>query len=193
MTRAELIAFSEKMAVLFSEGQILTPVHLSGGNEDKLIDIFDAIGEDDWVFSTYRSHYHALLKGIPVGELEAMLLEGRSMHIASNRYKFFTSSIVGGCLSIATGVAMGIKRRGGSEKVWCFIGDMASTMGVYSECERYAEGQDLPIRFVIEDNSLSVETPTNDVWGNQGLPAGDYYYYERTYPHQGAGVFVEFR
>ena len=30
-----------------------------------LIKIFKNIKSDDWVFSTWRNHYHALLKGIP--------------------------------------------------------------------------------------------------------------------------------
>jgi hypothetical protein len=69
--------------------------------------------------------------------------------------------------------------------------------------------QELPITFVIEDNELSVETPTAVVWGNRQkwylnraqldtngfwtAPNLVYYKYKNTkYPHAGAGVRVQF-
>ena len=45
----------------YESGQIKAPVHLSGNNEDQLIEIFNKIDKDDWVFSSWRNHYHALL------------------------------------------------------------------------------------------------------------------------------------
>ena len=37
------------------------------------------------------------------------ILQGRSMGINSNKYKFYSSSIVGGGLSIGTGLGLAIK------------------------------------------------------------------------------------
>jgi len=59
-----LIAFEKRVADAFNAGEIKGPIHLAGGNEEELIRHFQGIGSDEWVFSTYRSHYHALLKGI---------------------------------------------------------------------------------------------------------------------------------
>ena len=59
----ELIHFENKIVESWDAGKIRGPVHLSGGNEKPLIEIFKRISENDWVFSTWRSHYHALLKG----------------------------------------------------------------------------------------------------------------------------------
>ena len=134
LTKQELIDFEEEISELFLQGKIRAPVHLSRGNEDALIEIFSWIDPSDWVFSTYRSHYHALLKGIPKDWLREEILACRSMHINNAEHKFFTSAIVGGCLPIALGVAMAIKRRGGCERVWVFVGDMAAETGMFSEC-----------------------------------------------------------
>jgi len=172
-----LIEFEKDIAELFGDGQIYAPVHLSGGNEDALIEIFKGIKPDDWVFSTHRSHYHALLKGISAEWLKGEILKGNSISINNAEYKFFSSAIVGGILPIAVGVAMM------GEKVWVFCGDMAAETGIFHECVKYAHGHDLPITFVVEDNGYSVDTPTEKVWG---------YSYKRIFPHQGVGTFVLF-
>jgi len=194
MTKEELIQFSEEIKDLFLAGRIRTPIHLSGGNEAQLIEIFKDISKDDWVFSTYRSHYHALLKGIPSEQLKQAILDGHSMHINSHEHRFFTSSIVGGCLPIALGAAIAIKRQDLREKVWVFVGDMAAEMGIFHECWKYSRRMALPIQFIVEDNGLSVNTPTQEAWGGGymvGTPPR--YTYERIYPHQGVGQWVEFK
>ena len=59
LTPADLIAFEDGIAQLFSEKKIRGPIHLSGGNEQQLIDVFENhVDEDDYVLSTWRSHYH---------------------------------------------------------------------------------------------------------------------------------------
>ena len=59
-----LIDFETEVKETYEAGNIKAPVHLCGGNEEQLIKIFSKIGVDDWVFSTWRSHYHALLHGV---------------------------------------------------------------------------------------------------------------------------------
>ena len=64
-TATKLIAFEKEIADIYLMGKIHAPIHLSGGNEEQLLRIFKEIKTDDWCFATYRSHYHALLKGCP--------------------------------------------------------------------------------------------------------------------------------
>ena len=101
----KLINFEILIKTLYEEGRIKAPIHLSGNNEDQLIQIFRKIKLTDWVVSNWRSHYHALLHGIPEDWLKKRILEGRSMGINSKKYKFYSSSIVGGGLPIALGLA----------------------------------------------------------------------------------------
>ncbi len=188
MDAADLIAFEAEVARRFEAKEIHGPVHLSGAGEEELIEIFADIKRTDWVASTYRNHYHALLHGVPRAKVMAEILRGRSMNLSFPEHRFLTSAIVGGMLPIATGIAAGIKRKGGAEHVWCFLGDMAEMTGAFAEANRYANGFNLPITFVIEDNGLSCDTPTGEVWGNEWGPLNvRCYSYTRRYPHAGIG------
>ena len=196
MTAADLIAFEQEVARRYDAGEIRAPVHLSGGNERELIEIFQDISRNDLILSTWRNHYHALLHGVPPDELMRQILAGRSMYVNSIKPWFYASSIAGGILPIAVGLGMAIKRRGESRKVWAFCGDMTSRMGIFRECKGYAENFDLPVTFVIESNGMSVSTPTAEVWGdlNPYYPDGIvridniiYYRYKLFWPHYGTG------
>lgn len=192
MNKEDLIAFEKRVAEAFESGEVSGPVHLSGGNEEILIDIFKNIHREDWVFSTYRSHYHALLHGLDPNYVYTQILAGRSMNITDTNPRFFSSAIVGGCLPIAVGVALGLKKRMSKRMVWCFIGDMAATTGAFHEAHKFAVGHDLPIKFVIEDNGLSCDSPTKDVWGENEAFKILPYLYKRSHPHVGTGKFVQF-
>lgn len=190
MTGNELIDFERRVQVEFDAGRVNGPVHLSGGNEEQLIGIFRDVKPNDWVFSTWRNHYHALLHGIPQEWVFNEIMAGRSLSLNNAAHRFYTSAIVGGCLPLAVGVAAGIKRRGGADLVWCFVGDMAASIGAFHDASTYAVLQDLPIKFVIEDNGYSTGTPTDGAWGNVGGSWGCVrrYTYTRTVPHYGSGA-----
>lgn len=189
-----LIKFEKEIADIYKKGKIKAPIHLSGNNEEKLLKIFKKIKKNDWVFSTWRSHYHALLKGLPANYLKKLILDGKSMHIMSKKYKFFSSSIVGGPIPIAIGVALSIKRKKQKNKVWVFIGDMTYETGIFHECYKYAKNFKLPIKFVVEDNNMSTNTPTRKAWGGKSKIQKDiiYYKYKRKYPHHGTGEWILF-
>ncbi len=116
------------------------------------------------------------------------------MHIFSKEHRFVTSSIVCGCVPIALGVALANKLKGNKEWVWVFVGDMAAETGTFMECYKYASRQNLPISFVVEDNGLSTNTPTQEVWGDYKIPSfAMNYTYERGFPHINCGKFVVFK
>ena len=194
MDKQTLIDTEEKIVNLFREKKIRSMFHLSGGNEDELINIFKNIHREDWVFSTHRSHYHALLKGMSPYKLINEVVRGKSMHLYYADIKFFTSSIVGGVLPIAVGVALANKLNNKKEMVWVFVGDMCSRMGVFYECVSYAVGHDLPIIFIVEDNGYCINSKTCELWGlNQPEKSKMFTYkYSRTFPHSGSGEFVDF-
>lgn len=192
MNAADLIAFEARVQVEFEAGRVAGPVHLSGGNEEQLIEVFKDVRREDWVFSTWRNHYHALLHGLPQEWVFSEILAGRSLSLNSAAHRFYTSAIVGGILPIAVGVAAGIKRRTiVSEWVWVFVGDMAASIGAFADAANYAQGCGLPITFVIEDNAMSTNTPTRHTWGFMPAELPNVkvrrYHYERTVPHYGSG------
>jgi len=196
---ADLISFEERVAEVFNSGLIRAPVHLYSGNEKEMIDVFEDIEDEDWVMCSWRSHYQCLLKGVPEEEVFTEILSGRSISLCFPQYRIFSSAIVGGVLPIATGVALSIKRNDDQNQVHCFMGDMTAETGIAHECIKYSQNHDLPIRFIIEDNGISVCTDTNSVWGmkrssfaSQDNPKVVYYKYQNSYPHAGAGVRVQF-
>ena len=203
-TKEELIQFEEDVIEMYKQGKLRSPIHLSRGNEEQLIEIFKDIKPNDWVFSTYRSHYHALLKGINEYWLKNWILNNKSIHVMNKEHKFITSAIVGGCVPMALGVAMALNKKFLPDKavtphVWLFCGDMTSESGGFYEAWKYACAYDLPIIFVIEDNGLSTDTPTLKVWG-MDIPAFEgneskikRYKYTRGLPHYGCGIFVDFK
>jgi TPP-dependent pyruvate/acetoin dehydrogenase alpha subunit len=194
-TVEDLIKYEKMIADHWEAGRIKGPVHLSGGNEVELIEIGKRIKTTDWVFSTWRSHYHALIKGVPSEWLEEEILAGRSITIVSQEHKFYASAIVGAIIPIATGVALANKREGKDDVVWCFIGDMAFETGGFYEMHKYAQRYDLPIRFVVEDNGVSTNTPTEETWNGIKREIPDdiiWYDYKKQWPHYGTGKWIVF-
>lgn len=199
MTPDELKAFEADIANEFNAGNIRAPIHLSGGNEQQLIDIFKEFKDEDWCFSTWRNHYHALLAGIPAKEVKRQIMAGRSMTISSVEHRFLSSAIVGGCIPIALGVAWQLHKEGKKDRVWLFLGDMAAMSGMAYECANYARWHGLNLYIVVEDNGKSVCTDTRSAWGMDyaGSPAkyctaNNDYQFVLPWPHSGAGKRVNF-
>lgn len=198
LSPTDLIAFETSIADAFNRGEIRAPVHLTSGNEEQLIEYFKGVQVADWVCCQWRSHYHCLLKGVPEAELRAEIMAGRSISLCFPKARVISSAIAGGILPIAVGIAMGIKRAGGTERVHAFVGDMMSMSGIFHECVVYSHNFDLPIRFVVENNGISVCSDTNKTWGSSGdivghiSPNVSIYRYESKYPHSGAGTRIQF-
>lgn len=183
MKPAELIAFTAEVSRRFDAGEIPGPVHLNSDTQiEPLIEIFRDIKRTDWVLSTWRSTYHALLHGVPPDLVMAEIIAGRSMQLHFPEYRFMTSSIMGGMLPIACGLAAA------GERVWCFVGDMLASTGAFYDAVHYADGQALPVNFILEDNGLSTNSPTEICWGiipqiySKRIRG---YAYKRTTPHYG--------
>lgn len=199
MQPSDLLAFEEEIAQEFATGSIKSPVHLSGGNEDELIEIFKEIQPDDWVLCSWRSHYHCLLKGVSPKELKQAIRDGHSVSLCFAKQKILSSGIVGGTAPIALGIAWELKRKnddnplGHETFVWVFIGDMTVESGIVHEAQKYAARHLLPIKWVVEDNGLSVCTDTQQSWGESVEDADEISYsYKMRRPHVGIGQWVRF-
>ena len=141
----DLIDFEKDIADIFNRAQIRAPIHLHGNNENQLLRIFENINSDDWIFSSWRSHYHCLLKGVPPKQLKKDILDGKSMTLLYPEYKIYTSAIVAGVIPIALGTALSLKREGKNEKVYLFMGGMTSETGAAHEAHKYATSHNLPL------------------------------------------------
>jgi pyruvate dehydrogenase E1 component alpha subunit len=197
-TKESLIQFEDSVCEAFMNKEVKAPVHLYSNNEEKMLEIFENIKEEDWVFCSWRSHYQCLLKGVPSDLLLDEIKAGKSISLNFKDYKVFSSAIVTGNIPVATGVALANKLQNKEGHVYCFVGDMTSETGCFAENYKYAINYDLPITFVIENNNKSVCTDTLKTWKQDeltyknGMDKIIYYEYENKYPHAGTGVRIQF-
>lgn len=192
--KEELISFEEKIKNDYELGKVKGPIHLSRGNEIQLIKIFHYIDSKDFVFTAWRNHYHALLHGVSKKSMIEQIYSGNSMGLNSKTPFVYSSSIVGGIIPIALGTALAQKKIRSKKNVWCFIGDMTMETGVFYEAYKYSQNLNLPLKFVVEDNNLSVHTPTTSAWIKKMKKPKNviYYKYNNIFPHHGTGKWVNF-
>ncbi len=202
LTKEDLINFEKEIADIFATGVIRAPVHLRAGREDQLISVFheNEIGGDDYVFGYWDAHELALLKGVPREEVKKAILDGKSISLCFPEYKVLCSGIVGSLMGAGVGVAWALKRENKKGKAYVFCGDMSAETGVFHESVKYAQHFDLPVKFVVCDNGLSVMTKTREVWGCDDPWFKDtkfedkiiYFKYVNGYPHSGLGRLIKF-
>ena len=63
--------FEDRCVDLYGKGFIRGFLHLYNGEEAVAVGVMQALEAGDAVVSTYREHGHALLKGVPAGEIMA--------------------------------------------------------------------------------------------------------------------------
>ena len=209
LTKQDLIDFEEEIAEIYKTGVIRGPIHLRGGNEQQLIDVYKNIREQDVVLATWANHLEALLKGIPNDKIKERILVGHSMAMNFPEYNFYTSAIVNGISPIGVGMAWGTKKQKKDQRIYIFLGDMAFQAGASIESIRYSINFDLPCTWIIADNNLSVDTPTDiTVGGNIRRLVQQFkddirfqycdntnihfYSYKNKWPHSSVGTFISF-
>lgn len=209
ITADQLIATEEEIRRLWEAGDLPYLIHLQGGNEKEIIEIFKDVKPTDWVFASHRCHYayvlHKYIRYLAMPrevftdrdcwevascDLIQRVKFGKSMFLYDEC--FVCSAIVAGTASIAAGMALAIKRRGGSERVFCFVGDGAEDSGHFYESVWFVQNRDLPCRFIIEDNDSSCGVTKLQRRGGHGLrpwpTCVHRYFYTPTWPHAGSNV-----
>lgn len=158
-----------EIAKRYGEQQMRCPIHLAVGQEHCAVGICSALGPDDLVVCSHRSHHWYLAKG---GNLNAMIAElygketgcsrghGGSMHLVDWNCGFAGSTaIVAGTIPIAVGLAWAKRLRGEPGWVIAAFGDAATEEGVFHEAMNFASLHNLRVLFVCEDNGMSTNTP----------------------------------
>lgn len=190
-TSEDLRQFELGIARLWEEGDLPFLLHLCGGNEDWLVDLFKNVNDGDWIFSTHRNHFHALLAGVRPEKVRQRIQQGHSMFMFDRERNFLSSSILAGTCCIAAGVAWALKAEGSENRVWCFLGDGAEEEGHFYEAVMMVQGHDLPCTFIIEDNNRSVDSDITERAPNgfrlNWPSCVTRYKYTPVFPHAGNG------
>jgi len=165
--------FEEKTAEAYQMGRIGGFCHLYIGQEAIAAGAITALREDDYVITAYRDHAQALVRGVSPEAVMAELYgridgasrgAGGSMHIFDRSVHFLGGhGIVGTHLPVAAGVGYAIKYRGGDQVVLCFFGDSVVNGGPFHEAFNMTAKWELPVVYVVENNSYGMGTDIDRV------------------------------
>ncbi|MCI8567007.1 MAG: thiamine pyrophosphate-dependent dehydrogenase E1 component subunit alpha [Lachnospiraceae bacterium] len=172
--------FEEVAFWLFGQGLVHGTMHLSIGEEATGIGTTAALTKDDYMLATHRGHGQALGKGVNINDMMAEILargtgtnhgKGGSMHICDfDNGILGANGIVGANGPIACGAALTIKMKKIPNRVCAaFFGDGASNEGAILESMNLAAAWDLPVMFILTNNTYGMSTPLDHVVKNKDL------------------------
>ena len=160
--------FEERAARAYTEALIGGYCHLNLGEEAAVVGLMGALRDTDYLFTNYREHGYAIMRGIDPNRAMAELYGrvdgvskgwGGSMHMFDMSHRLLGGyGIVGGQLPLATGAALAIKYRGLDEVVMCTMGDGTANIGAFHESLNIAALWGLPVVFVVINNGLGMGT-----------------------------------
>jgi pyruvate dehydrogenase E1 component alpha subunit len=138
--------------------------HVYVGQEATGVPALDLLEAGDVGYTTHRNHGHLIARGVDPAAMLAEILgkatgtnrgKGGTLHLASAAHGFpTTSSSVGGPIPIAVGSAFAFRElRNGRVSVALF-GDGALEEGAWHESVNIAALRELPVIFLVENNSL---------------------------------------
>ncbi len=181
LERMMLIRAYEEKIVDFHEKGPFPHVCTSVGQEASAVGVVSALEPRDLVLTNHRSAGHLLTRGADPGRLLAEVMgkatgycKGKSgtLHISARDLGVvLTSTIVGGELSMVTGVGLSLAMRGSDAIAVCFFGDGAAAEGIFHESLNLAAVWDLPVLYVCENNHWQAFVHRNETMiGNHIAP-----------------------
>ena len=160
--------FEERAGQLYGMGLIGGFCHLYIGQEAVVVGMQMAQKSGDQVIAGYRDHGHMLACGMTANGVMAELTgrrdgyskgKGGSMHMFSEEKKFYGGhGIVGGQVSLGTGIAFANKYRGNDHVCVTYFGDGAANQGQVYESFNMAKLWNLPVLYIIENNKYAMGT-----------------------------------
>jgi pyruvate dehydrogenase E1 component alpha subunit len=160
--------FEEKAGEAYAQAKIGGFCHLYIGQEAVAVGALAALRDDDYVFTSYREHAHALVRGMSARACMAELFgkvtgcsrgKGGSMHLFDAPRGFLGGhGIVGSHIPLAAGAGFAIKYRGTDQVSLCSFGEAAANIGAFHESLNMAALWTLPVIFLCENNRYGMGT-----------------------------------
>ena len=164
--------FEERAAQLYTQAHIGGYCHLNIGEEATVVGALSTLHPEDYVFTAYRDHGHALALGSDPGAVMAELCgkvtgvskgRGGSMHLFDREHRLFGGyGIVGGHLPLAVGAALAIQYREEDGVVMCIFGEGATNIGAFHESMNMAKVYHLPVLFFCSNNQYAMGSMPED-------------------------------
>ena len=161
--------FEERAQEQYTKAKIGGYCHLNIGEEATVVGGILALKPNDWIFTSYREHGHAIARGVDPKAVMAELFgketgtshgRGGSMHLVDYSRRFMGGyGIVGGHLPLAVGGAWAVKYKKQNDVVFCMFGDGATNIGAFHESLNMAKVFDLPVVWFCVNNRYGMGTP----------------------------------
>jgi dihydrolipoamide dehydrogenase len=161
--------FEERAQEQYTKAKIGGYCHLNIGEEATVVGGILALKSNDWIFTSYREHGHAIARGVDPKAIMAELFgketgtshgRGGSMHLVDYSKRFMGGyGIVGGHLPLAVGGAWAVKYQKHDDVVFCMFGDGATNIGAFHESLNMAKVFDLPVVWFCVNNRYGMGTP----------------------------------
>ncbi len=161
--------FEERAQEQYTKAKIGGYCHLNIGEEATVVGGILALQPNDWIFTSYREHGHAIARGVDPKAVMAELFgketgtshgRGGSMHLVDYSRRFMGGyGIVGGHLPLAVGGAWAVKYRKQPDVIFCMFGDGATNIGAFHESLNMAKVFDLPVVWFCINNRYGMGTP----------------------------------
>ena len=167
-TMATIRRFEEEAGRQYQKAKAGGFLHLAIGEEATIVGTTSVMRPDDYLIGTYRTHGHAIARGVDPKRVMAELFgrvdgtsggRGGSMHIFDLEHRFMGGyGIVGGTLPLAAGLALSSDYKGEDTVTVCMFGDGASNTGNFGETMNLAALWSLPVVFLVENNLYGMGT-----------------------------------
>jgi dihydrolipoamide dehydrogenase len=161
--------FEERTQEQYTKAKIGGYCHLNIGEEATVVGSFAAFKPNDYIFTSYREHGHAIARGIDPKAVMAELFgketgtshgRGGSMHMFDADLRFMGGyGIVGGHLPLAAGGGWAVKYRKQKDVVICMFGDGATNIGAFHESLNLSKVMELPVVWYCVNNRYGMGTP----------------------------------
>src|SRR5438477_765096 len=147
--------FEERAQEQYTKAKIGGYCHLNIGEEATVVGGVLALKKNDYIFTSYREHGHAIARGVDPKAVMAELFgketgtshgRGGSMHMFDADLRFMGGyGIVGGHLALASGAGWAVRYRKEKDVVFCMFGDGATNIGAFHESLNMSKVFHLPV------------------------------------------------
>jgi dihydrolipoamide dehydrogenase len=161
--------FEERAQEQYTRAKIGGYCHLNLGEEATVVGGIFALKPEDYIFTSYREHGHAIARGVDPKSVMAELFgketgtshgRGGSMHMFDSELRFMGGyGIVGGHLPLAAGAGWAVRYKKEEDVVFCMFGDGATNIGAFHESLNMSKVFKLPVVWYCINNRYGMGTP----------------------------------
>ncbi|WP_458207417.1 pyruvate dehydrogenase (acetyl-transferring) E1 component subunit alpha [Haladaptatus sp. NG-SE-30] len=151
--------FDERAVSLQRQGRMGTYPPLSGQEGAQIGSVY-ALGDDDWMFPSYREHGAALVRGLSLKQTMLYWMGHEAGNEIPADSNIFTVAVpIATQIPHATGAAWASRLKGEEKAFLCYFGDGATSEGDFHEGLNFAGVFDAPAVFFCNNNQWAISVP----------------------------------